>query len=550
MYDRGYDNGNQMAPPPPQVPRVMLAQQASRLPPSEPPIWPSRSSQLSQLQSALRHSHAPIFAWGGPSTGKLSTIDAALSAHPAPTRTHKVDCVLEYGDTALFRALVPPGAPRPADASAAALVSALDACGEEADAPVLALVLLRAERLCAPHFRPDALRVVLALPQLVRRPERLRVVFCSRVAWPALRDRFDLNVWEPRCVYFAPYSEEEVVEGMMATAKKAGGVAGDRLRLGNDSYAGNNLFVSSELANKLFPAYVVATVRVLFPVTKDLKELGRTCFALYPQYVDPLVKDPKVQKNSLWSRFSPVIGEARGMLYHRELVLPKANVSGGGGVGQSGAGGSGDGDGTGDGNDNADGDLVPEVTQDRDRRCQSLASSNDARRRTGGETEMMESLLRLGRIPRLLLLATYLGMVNPPKYDLHYFSLQTVRKRRPRQHLRGGVSKSREKAKARAVPLNRIIALFDAIQGRGIDAGAGNDAKSALSTTALVSLASLQSLALVTRERATAVDISGDAKFRCDISDETANELAKSLNIPLREFVHVDSRELPSSRHA
>lgn len=491
------------------------------------PIWESREAQLAQISSAFRHSGVPIFAWGDPSTGKHSTVHAAIAQLAGPVETHEVDCVLEHGDSALFRALLPPRWAQQADsppASAAALVDALDARAALPETPLLVLVLRRAERLCASHFRPDALRVVLSIPQLVQNPSRLRVVFISRFAWPTIRDRFDLNVWEPQCIYFAPYQEKEIVDGIVTIAFQDG-----KLRLTNVVVSGavaeangDGLGLPQGEAEKLFPAYVKATVAVLFPVTKDLRELARTCISLYPRYLAPLVENPDVPKQSLWSRFSSYIGEARGLLYHRELVLPKCPNTGEE---------DSDHDIETSGRSNHGDDLVQE-------KCLDVRGGG-----TTGESEMLTALLQLGRIPRLLLLATYLGMVNPPRRDLHYFSLETVRSRARQKNSRGGVSKSRERRKAASVPMNRIVALFDAIQGRGIDVGTRENSTSALSTAALVSFASLQSLSLVTRDRTSTGDISGDSKFRCDMSLETARELANSLGVPLSEYLHVDARE-------
>jgi Origin recognition complex (ORC) subunit 5 C-terminus len=448
----------------------------------------------------------PIFAWGGPSTGKLSTV---LGAIPPAAETRVVDCVRAHGDAALFRAVggrgAPPAAGRGADA-AGALVEALD---RRAGRP-LVLVLVRAERLREAQFRPDALQTLLSLGRLVARPGLLRVVFVSRVPWAALRDTFDLNVVEPRCVWFPAYSEEELVPAVLAMT---GGNGGGFIPLPGDVEAAATVAALDEgdKVRGMYPGFVKATVQVLSTTSKDLKELARACTALYPVYLRPLVdEDAEMQTAALWPRFDSHLAEAGRMLYQREL-----KIAGNGGHGEGGRVGAQD-------------DLVPEGNIAKTERA--ALSADEA-----------VAAMDLSIVNKKLLLAAFLGARNPPGKDLHYFSLQVDRQRRKTRRS-NGVKKARGGAMSSVVlPLNRIISIFDAIQDVGNDVNMSEDDKnakpSAISCNAFTNISTLVSLSLLSRDAGDAVS---EPKFRCSLSLETAEALARNVNIELHEYMHTE----------
>jgi origin recognition complex subunit 5 len=169
----------------------------------------------------------------------------------------------------------------------------------------------------------------------------------------------------------------------------------------------------------------------------------------------------------------------------------------------------------------------------------------------------------LSRSAKFLLIAAFLAASNPPKLDLHYFSSQVIRRRKrarkDAKRQKNAVSKHSRRAALSAVslPLNRIIAIFDAIQGVGsdlhladgpapapggwINAVAGTSRETLMSTAAFVNLSSLVSLQLLDRDGGG--DLISDPKFRCNISPETAAEISDSVNLQLGEYMYTDMRE-------
>jgi hypothetical protein len=148
----------------------------------------------------------------------------------------------------------------------------------------------------------------------------------------------------------------------------------------------------------------------------------------------------------------------------------------------------------------------------------------------------------LGDVAKRLLVAAYLAAANPPATDLHYFSAVDVRRRgRARRAARGKRRRTGAVAAA-ALPLNRIIAIFDAIQDVGNDVHRGGDGAAeptAMSSGAFVHLASLVSLSLLAR------DAGGDAlaepKFRCNLPLDVAHAVAASVGVDLSAYLHVDA---------
>lgn len=472
--------------------------------------FPARQRQHQLLREALRHTY-PVIAWGGPSTGKRSTV---LSAIPPAVDCRVIDCVRAHGDAALFQAIAGAAWPGPERGGRAAdatqvLIDALNARAASDGAGVLVLVLVRAERLREAQFRPDALETLLSLCQLVKRPNMLRVVLVSRVPWAALRDTFDLNVREPRCVWFPNYTGEEIVPVVLAMTVGKDGVFQP---LPGDAAAAATIaeLTGSGKVRTLYPEFVRSTVvTVLSTVTTDVKELARACVALYPIYLQPLVgrREGEIHPAALWPRFESHLGEARRLLYQRELKLED-----GGCIGEK---------------------AAVQVDNDTD----LVRDTERATKNAYPEREALAAM-DLSLVSKRLLLAAFLAANNPVKLDTHYFSVHTDRRKRRRK----GVSKRAGGADAgsKALPLNRIISIFDAIQNVGSDMHIGaDDARanpSAMSSDALIHLSTLVSLSMLTRDASG--DVITEPKFRCSLSLAMAQAIAADIKVDLWEHLH------------
>jgi origin recognition complex subunit 5 len=419
----------------------------------------------------------------------------------------------------------------PPPASAAALVRALDAeaaaPAPAAGVPRIVLVLYHADRLRAQHVSADLLRVLLRLPLLLLRsaPDSVRVVFVSRVPWAAFRDARVEDAREPLCVHFPAYAEDQV----MAVVRDMTIAVLPSLVLDTDRLA------NPDDLHRLYPGFVTYIVQVLYAYTTDVNEIASVCERLYPAYLAPLIRDPTVPIASLCSRIEGELALAIRTLYSREhafsaMAQDKALTS-----------------------------RSPEMTDGE----QDLVPANDvppAQRQLTSAPPMVDTM-GLSRSSKFLLIAAFLAASNPPKLDLHYFSSQLVRRRKrvrkdSKRH-KNAISKHYRRASLSAVglPLNRIIAIFDAIQGVGSDLADApaivpdkltnrefeTSIKTLMSTAAFVNLSNLVSLQLLDRDGGG--DLISDPKFRCNITPETAAAISDSINFQLGEYLHTDMRE-------
>jgi hypothetical protein len=255
--------------------------------------------------------------------------------------------------------------------------------------------------------------------------------------------------------------------------------------------------------------------------TTDLLELAGICERLFPTYVAPLLRDRTVPVASLWNRIANDLAAAVRTLYTRELRTTSQS------------------------------EIVSSAAREAHEIDAELAPS-----RNGATSRNLDARLRptvetmdLSRSSKFLLVAAFLAASNPPKLDLHYFSTQQVRRRkkvrRDAAKVNASIAKGSRKwsLSSASLPLNRIIAIFDSIQGVGAEmsTASGSTETSRMSTAAFVNLSSLVTLQLLGRD-ATG-DLISDPKFRCNIDIETASEVADSLGLALREYLHVDMRE-------
>jgi Origin recognition complex (ORC) subunit 5 C-terminus len=505
-------------------------------------VLPYRRRQILDLRRALSAEvpSRPVYVWGDPATGKRSVVHAAIPKACA-AREVRVDCVRAHGERALFNAIAAAAVNWPtgvtenmtgvAARSSAGLVGVLDAwlCRTKpgiagALPPMLVLVLVSAERLSASHFGKDTLRTLLDMPAQLRHPNQLRIVLVSRIPWAVFRNSIVPEARDPLLVHFPAYTENEATKVIC--------------NMTSHSVVPPEGLTNPQIANDLYPGFVKAVVGTLFAVTTDIKELARVCVRVYPAYLDPFAQNPEIQISSLWNRVSKQVTKAMRMVYRRDVAITAET-------------------------DEApllrfhlseDPNVIPVISavetigpaDDTFGDEKHNTSANSVSRR-GHVTSSMD----LSRVAKLLLVAAFLGASNEPKTDLHYFSAQNVGRRRRRSTT--GKSRGVNKGKGRSsfsssasVPLNRVVAIFDAIQGVGSDArrhGDGEDDDtpgSAMSTNAYVNLASLAALALVSK------DSSGDQihpKFRCNITCDVAAELAASVGVTLHEFIHVDPRD-------
>jgi hypothetical protein len=328
-------------------------------------------------------------------------------------------------------------------------------------------------------------------------------------------------------VHFPAYTEDQVmavVRDMTAAALPT--LVPDAERLANP-----------DDLQRLYPGFVTYIVQVLYAYTTDVNEIAGVCERLYPAYLTPLIRDPTVPIASLCSRIEGELALAIRTLYSREHVFSAIA------------------------HDRSPSSPPPQMTDGED----DLVPANDVPpvKQQPKSALPLVATMGLSRSSKFLLIAAFLAASNPPKLDLHYFSSQLVRRRKrvrkDSKHHKNAVSKHYRRASLSAVglPLNRIIAIFDAIQGVGSDLHLadgpatvpdkltnmedGTRRTTLMSTAAFINLSNLVSLQLLDRDGGG--DLISDPKFRCNITPETAAAISDSVNLQLGEYLHTDMRE-------
>lgn len=162
----------------------------------------------------------------------------------------------------------------------------------------------------------------------------------------------------------------------------------------------------------------------------------------------------------------------------------------------------------------------------------------------------------LGRSARTLLVAAYLASHNLAAHDMRYFSTERTRRSgargRGRGRGRGGPRGGRGRGRGVAVldgaslavcrvfPLERLLAIFCAI--RVADDNSGQDMMDesvcmSFSTSCLVQISTLVSLNYLSKEGGG--DGIAEPKYRCNVSQEQAFNIAKTLDITLQEYMDI-----------
>ena len=92
----------------------------------------------------------------------------------------------------------------------------------------------------------------------------------------------------------------------------------------------------------------------------------------------------------------------------------------------------------------------------------------------------------------------------------------------------------------RVFPLERLLAVFEAIQdemNHDLSQGVAS-VSAAISTSSQVQISTLVSLNYLTKDGAG--DPLAEPKYRCNISEEMANNVARLLNLELDQYLHKD----------
>lgn len=165
--------------------------------------------------------------------------------------------------------------------------------------------------------------------------------------------------------------------------------------------------------------------------------------------------------------------------------------------------------------------------------------------RERGRKGREEHIARVGLSRSLvtLLVAAFLAAVNPPAQDTRYFTVERTRRGRGRGRGRGKAGKTRTEGKGekeggervKTFPLERLLAIYDAIREEGM--GGGEAVSGVISTSHLVQISTLVSLGYLGREGS---DILVEPKFRCNLTPRQAAEFANMAGIELDLYLHHD----------
>ena len=141
----------------------------------------------------------------------------------------------------------------------------------------------------------------------------------------------------------------------------------------------------------------------------------------------------------------------------------------------------------------------------------------------------------LGFTASVLLVAAFLAAHNPPQHDVRYFT--TVNTKRPRVK-KSAVKKGKVPvANSRPFYLERLVAIFAAVHPTKHDVPDLEEHAAAISTTALIHVATLQTLRYISAEHSP--DMLSEPKYRCNIAKDHAVMLGKMVGIDLHQYMHI-----------
>lgn len=172
------------------------------------------------------------------------------------------------------------------------------------------------------------------------------------------------------------------------------------------------------------------------------------------------------------------------------------------------------------------------------------------RKREEAQGEGRRAKTGLSKASITMLVAAFLAGRNPPAMDTTYFTAERTRRARKGRG-GGGARRGRVGAghagvtgNAGGFPLERLLAIFEAVRDVDDFVDGGEDAKSgtvsaAISTSSLVQISTLVRLDYLLREGSG--DPLAEPKYRCNMSFEQASDFARLVGIELEQFLHFDS---------
>jgi len=131
--------------------------------------------------------------------------------------------------------------------------------------------------------------------------------------------------------------------------------------------------------------------------------------------------------------------------------------------------------------------------------------------------------LELPMLTKYLLIAAFLASYNPQKYDIRYFSSQSLGIR----HRPANAKYSQLLLGPKVFDLNRMLAIFSKIQPLK---SAQNSAEILHQISSLVSLKMLQKVS---------GDVLDVVKFKCNVTFDFIQNLSANANFPLFQYLHV-----------
>uniref|UniRef100_A0A7S2Z9C3 Uncharacterized protein n=1 Tax=Rhodosorus marinus TaxID=101924 RepID=A0A7S2Z9C3_9RHOD len=137
---------------------------------------------------------------------------------------------------------------------------------------------------------------------------------------------------------------------------------------------------------------------------------------------------------------------------------------------------------------------------------------------------------------KILLLSCYLAAKNPPGTDKKYFVASGRAAKRRRRTTFGQTVDDEASTKSRIFPLERILAILEVLLSQcGGDVTAPSLTVNSLATPVLVQLSTLTSMGYLSKQGENLTD----PKFRANIEDTLADQVAKTVKLELTNFLHV-----------
>ncbi|CDF40107.1 origin recognition complex subunit 5, ORC5 [Chondrus crispus] len=246
----------------------------------------------------------------------------------------------------------------------------------------------------------------------------------------------------------------------------------------------------------LHRGFVATVVDALYPSTNDLPELAAVCAALFPKYVaawhaaSTRARAPAEAFNAV----NPLLAAALRDLYRESHGVSRETV---------------------------------------------LERGKRRREMEGGEQR--KATYGLSRASVTMVVAAYLAACNPPATDVRYFTAERTRRARKG---RGGASVAKRRRRGgRAFPLERLLAIYEAIRDvdellEAGDKGTAGNVSAAVSTATLVQVNTLVKLHYLSREGSG--DPISEPRFRCNVAHAQALDFSRLVGIELDQFVHHD----------